>query len=184
MVGNRVYGLYPCACNKKGISEKLLSSFQVDHWMIDSGVTNHLISFKGDFFHLQDSKTMATVANGQCIDMFGPGTVVLRPAESSRTLTLLGVWYTPKAKHWLLSVPALAHRGYKCTIDKTMSRIWDNKGQLVIWMSALSPSNNLHWFQFYDYSSARCLFPCNRKPKSIMAPLLGSPISKCSSPAP
>jgi len=128
MIENRVYGLYPCACDKKGISEKLLSSFQVDHWMIDSGATNHLTPFKGDFLHLQDLKTIATVANGQHIDMFGPGTVVFQPVESSRTLTLIGVWYTPKAKHRLLSVPTLAHHGYKCTIDKTMSRIWDNKG--------------------------------------------------------
>jgi len=36
MVGNRVYGFYPCACDKKGISEKLLSSFRKNHWMIDS----------------------------------------------------------------------------------------------------------------------------------------------------
>jgi len=77
MVGNRVYSLYPCASDKKGILEKLLSSFQVDHWMIDSGATNHLTPFKGDFLHLQDSRTMATVANGQHINMFGPGTVVI-----------------------------------------------------------------------------------------------------------
>jgi len=128
MVGNRVYGLYPCACHKKEISEKLLSSFRADHWMINSGATNHLTPFKGDFLHLQDLKTTVTIANGQHIDMFGPGTVVLQPADSSRILTLSGVWYTPKAKHQLLSVPALAHRGYKCTIDKTTSRIWDNKG--------------------------------------------------------
>jgi len=132
MVGNRVYGLYPCACNKKGISEKLLSSFRADHWMIDSGATNHLTPFKGDFLHLQDSKNTAMVANGQKIEMFGPGTVVLQPVGSSRLLTLSGVWYTPKAKHRLLSVPTLAHRGYKCTIDKTTSRIWDNKDRLVI----------------------------------------------------
>ena len=37
-----------------------------------------------------------------------------------------------------------------CTIDKTTSRIWNNKGQLVIWASALSPSNNLHWFQTFQ----------------------------------
>ena len=41
----------------------------------------------------------------------------------------------------------LTKQGYKCEITHNASRIWNTKGQLVIQVSALSPMNNLHWFQ-------------------------------------
>ena len=41
----------------------------------------------------------------------------------------------------------LTKQGYKCEIPHNASRIWNAKGQLVIQVSALSPTNNLHWFQ-------------------------------------
>jgi len=73
-------------------------------------------------------------------------------------VTLTRVWYTPKAKHHLLLVSDLAHHGYRCTIDKTTSRIWDNSDQLVIWASALSPLNNLYWFQSSQITPALGLY--------------------------
>ena len=42
----------------------------------------------------------------------------------------------------------LTKQGYKCEITHNTSRIWNTKGQLVIQVSALFPTNNLHWFQF------------------------------------
>ena len=39
-------------------------SFTKDHWMIDSGCTDHLTPFKDDFAHLGTTVRSATVANG------------------------------------------------------------------------------------------------------------------------
>ena len=78
--------------------------------------------------------------------MNGPGTIILKQDHrSAPPVTLIGVWYAPKAAHRLLSVTALTHQGFQCEItDRT--KIWDNQGCLVIQASALLPSTSLHWF--------------------------------------
>ena len=46
-----------------------------------------------------------------------------------------------------MSVPTLTTQGYYCGITHKESRIWNANKDLVIQATALSPSNNLHWFQ-------------------------------------
>ena len=62
-------------------------------------------------------------------------------------LTLQEIWFALHAANCLLSVPTLTKQGYRCEITYNASWIWNPKEQLVIQASALSPMNNLHWFQ-------------------------------------
>ena len=120
------------------------------HWMIDSGCTDHLSPFEDDFVHLGTQTRYATVANGQQVAMHGPGKVVIQQRTKGKIfpiLTLREIWFAPHAANQLLSVLMLTKQGYRCEITHNASRIWNTKGQLVIQVSALSPINNLHWFQ-------------------------------------
>ena len=53
----------------------------------------------------------------------------------------------PDSSHSLLSVPSLTYYGYHYEITNSGSWIWDKRGHMVIQANALSPANNLHWFQ-------------------------------------
>ena len=52
-----------------------------------------------------------------------------------------------QAAYRLLSVPTLTTQGYHCGITHKESRIWNASEDLMIQVTALSSSNNLHWFQ-------------------------------------
>ena len=108
--------------------------------MIDSSCVNHL----------RTAKHSATVANGIKVNMYGPGTVLLKQVDGtllSIHIKLEDVWYAPQASNRLLSVTAMMNHGYHCEITSKGSSIWDKRGQEVIWATASSSSNNLHWFQ-------------------------------------
>ena len=118
--------------------------------MIDSGCTDHLSPFEDDFVHLGTQTRYATVANGQQVSMHGSGKVVVQQRIKGKILpilTLREVWFASHAANRLLSVSMLTKQGYKCEITHNTSRIWNTKRQLMIQVSALSPTNNLHWFQ-------------------------------------
>ena len=124
--------------------------FAKNHWMIDSGCTDHISPFPDDFAHLGSQTRLALVANGDRVEMFGPGTIIIQQCHSDQRfppLVLEGVWFAPTAAHRLLSVPTLASKGFRCEIQQQTSKIWDKTGRLVIQASALSSKNNLHWFQ-------------------------------------
>ena len=80
--------------------------------------------------------------------MYGPGTILLQQLDtpSSVHIKLEDVLYAPQAANQLLSVTALTNHGYHCEITSKGSSIWDKRGQRVIWATASSSSNNLHWF--------------------------------------
>ena len=44
-----------------------------------------------------------------------------------------------------MSVPALTKNSFHCEIVKDRSSFWDNKGNLMMQVSTLSPDNILHW---------------------------------------
>ena len=125
-------------------------NFAKTHWMINSGCTDHLSPFLDDFVHLGTVKRSATVANGGKVSMYGPGTILLKQIDDalpSIHIKLEDVWYAPQASNRLLSVTSLTNHGYCCEITSKGSSIWDKKGREVIWATASSSSNNLHWFQ-------------------------------------
>ena len=128
---------------------KDLPGFYKDHWLIDSGASDHIMPYLEDFSNLAQGEQFASTANGSIIKLHGPGTIVLKQDHrSAPPVTLTGVWYAPKAAHCLLSVTTLTHQGFQCEItDRT--KIWDNQRHLVIQASALLPSTSLHWFRSF-----------------------------------
>ena len=118
--------------------------------MIDSGCTDHLLSFFDDFIHLGDQRWTAFVANGNKVSIYGPGTIVIQQINGGfkpPTVSLEEAWYVPDSSYCLLSVPLLTNHGYCCEITNSRSSIWDNRGCMVIQATALSLANNQHWFQ-------------------------------------
>ena len=78
------------------------------------------------------------------------GTVLLKQIDNtlpSIHIKLEDVWYAPQASNRLLSVTSLTNHGYHCEITSKGSSIWDKRRQEVIWATASTSSNNLHWFQ-------------------------------------
>ena len=110
------------------LGTKDLPGFYKDHWLIDSGASDHIMPYLEDFSNLAQGERFASTANGSIIKMHGPGTIVLKQDHRSTSpVTFTGVWYAPEAAHHLLSVTALTHQGFQCEItDRT--KIWDNQG--------------------------------------------------------
>ena len=92
--------------------------------MIDSGCTDHLSPFIDDFVHLEDQKQTVSVANGNKVSMYGPGTILIQQINRGfkpSTVSLEEVWYAPDSSHHLLSVPLLTHYGYHYEITNSGS---------------------------------------------------------------
>jgi hypothetical protein len=121
--------------------------FYKDHWLIDSGASNHITPYLGDFSSILQGERLASTANGSIIQMHGPGTVILKQDRPKAPPVLLtGVWYAPEAAHRLLSVTALTAHSFTCKITN-VTKIWDRQGKLVVQASALLPTTLLHWFR-------------------------------------
>ena len=82
------------------------------HWMIDNGCTDHLSLFLDDFIHLGTVKRSATIANSGKVNMYGPGTVLLKQVDGAL-----------QASNHLLSVTLLTNHGYCCEITSKGSSI-------------------------------------------------------------
>jgi hypothetical protein len=52
--------------------------FYKDHWLIDSGASDHITPYLGDFSSILQGERLASTANGSIIQMHGPGTVILK----------------------------------------------------------------------------------------------------------
>jgi hypothetical protein len=120
--------------------------FYKDHWLIDSGASDHITPYLGDFSSILEGECLASTTNSFIIQMHGSGTVVLKQDRPDAPPVLLtGVWYAPEAAHRLLSVTALTTHGFTCRIT-TVTKIWYRQGKLVIQASALLPTTPLHRF--------------------------------------
>ena len=82
--------------------------------------------------------------------MYGLDTIFIQQINGGfkpPTVSLEEVCYVPNSSHHLLLVSSLTHYGYHCKIINLRSWIWNKRGCIVIQATALSPANNLHWFQ-------------------------------------
>jgi hypothetical protein len=52
--------------------------FYKDHWLIDSGASDHMMPYLGDFSSILQGEHLASTTNGSIIQMHGPGTVILK----------------------------------------------------------------------------------------------------------
>ena len=88
--GEYYYGsdyLRVCTLGMKG-----LPGFYKDHWLIDSGASDHITPYLEDFSNLAQGEQFASTANGSIIKMHGPGTIVLKQDHrSTPPVTLTGV---------------------------------------------------------------------------------------------
>ena len=117
-----------------------------NHWLIDSGASDHIMPYLEDFSSLLQGERLASTTNGSIIQMHGPGTIILKQdVPKAPPVLLTGVWYAPEAAHRLLSVTAFTSQGFSCKITYE-TKIWDKQGKLVIQASALLPTTLLHWF--------------------------------------
>ena len=62
-------------------SDEQIKNFVKTHWMIDSSCINHLSPFLDDFVHLGTAKHSSTIANGRKVNMYGPGTILLKQID-------------------------------------------------------------------------------------------------------
>ena len=107
---------------------------------------SYVTPYLEDFLNILSGEQLASTANGSIIQMYGPGTIVLKQDTPKAPIVhLTGVYHTPEAAHRLLSVTKLTSEGFSCKItDKT--KIWDKQGKLVTQASALLFSTWLYWF--------------------------------------
>jgi hypothetical protein len=118
-------------------------------WLVDSGCSNHLTPFEGDFVSRQSHINKCKTANGSIISVYGPGTVLVKHfnGQETVTLTLSGVWYAPHIQHRLLSVTALTSLGFTCAIAGTKTQFFDKDSRLVLSASPRHSQDRLHWLQ-------------------------------------
>ena len=112
--------------NSPESDEQQTSDFAKTHWMIDSSCTNYLSPFLDDFVHLGAAKRSTTVANSGKVNMYGPGTVLLKQVNDtllSIHIKLEDVWYAPQASNYILSVTAMTNHSYHCEITLKGSSI-------------------------------------------------------------
>jgi hypothetical protein len=65
-----------------------------DHWLIDSGCTNHMTFDKSLFRNLQPTDVAKVrIGNGECIEAKGKGTIAI--TTNSGTKTIADVLYVP-----------------------------------------------------------------------------------------
>jgi hypothetical protein len=69
------YYCYSCVCMADHQSPQELP-FYKDHWLIDSGASDHITSYPGDFSSILQGERLASTANGSIIQMHDPGTVI------------------------------------------------------------------------------------------------------------
>jgi hypothetical protein len=122
------------------------TDFLQNHWLIDSGCSDHITPFPSDFMVLGDDTKYARITDGSTIKMTGPGTILLEASMRKQLITFTGVWLSPEASCRLMSTNQLALQGFKTVIGK-MTDVLDKQGHHLIWATASSPGDILHWFQ-------------------------------------
>ena len=83
-------------------------TFAKNHWMIDSGCTDHLTPFLDDFVHLSKEVHYASITNGEWVPIYGLGKVIVQQwsqGQYFQPVTLEEVWYAPQAAHRLCLFP-------------------------------------------------------------------------------
>lgn len=113
----------------------LTSSTNSDEWYLDSGATAHMCSVRDYFDSVSESPTHdIRTAGKETVKAIGTGTITLNIEIDGKlkTLKLLNVLYVPDLRGNLLSVSAIANRGYKIEFDTNSANILNEKGSVVL----------------------------------------------------
>jgi len=102
-----------------------------NHWLIDSGCTNHM-TFDKSLFRTLQSTEVAKVrsGDGDCITAKGKGTVAI--TTNSGTKTISDVLYVAYINQNLLSVRQLIEKGMKVIFEDQSCYIFDAAGQKIL----------------------------------------------------
>jgi hypothetical protein len=102
-----------------------------DHWLIDSGCTNHMTPDRSLFRTLQSIEVAKVrIGNGACIAAKGKGTIAI--TTKSGTKTISEVLYVPEIDQNLLSVGQLIEKGMKVVFENYFCYVFDAAGQLIL----------------------------------------------------
>ncbi|CAL5331407.1 unnamed protein product [Camellia sinensis] len=101
-----------------------------EHWLVDSGCTNHMTYDKELFKELDRTKiSKVKVGNGEFIEVRGKGTVAIESVLGTKLIT--DVLYVPRIDQNLLSVGQLLEKGYKLLFEDKKCMIRDADGREV-----------------------------------------------------
>jgi hypothetical protein len=102
-----------------------------DHWLIDSGCTNHMTFDKSLFRNLQTTEVAKVrIGNGDCIATKGKGTIAI--TTNSGTKTISDVLYVLDIDQNLLSVGQLIKKGMKVVFENQSCYIFYAAGQKIL----------------------------------------------------
>ena len=107
-----------------------------DHWIIDSGATQHMSHSRDSFsqYKLLDEHVSVEVGDGRYLKGVGVGEVLLTlslPNNKSRKCTLTNVLHVPELHCNLVSVNQASSHGKMITFSENLCKIFDNKKNLL-----------------------------------------------------
>lgn len=116
--------------------EALYSKRPNNAWCLDSGCTGHMCNEKQMFREFKQTNSEVTLANNECTRINGMGKVALvaDTGQEKHHIDISRVMYVPDLRTNLLSVSAIADRGFKLTFDEKGAVIFDKKGK--VWARA------------------------------------------------
>ena len=124
-----------------------------DHWLIDSGCTNHMTFDKSLFRNLQPTDVAKVrIGNGECIEAKGKGTIAI--TTNSGTKTIADVLYVPDIDQNLLSVGQLIEKGMKVIFENHTCCIFDAAGHKILQAKMRGKS-----FSFVPFEGEHTAFP-------------------------
>jgi predicted aspartyl protease len=138
-----------------------------DHWLIDSGCTNHMTFDKSLFRNLQTTEVAKVrIGNGDCIAAKGKGTVAI--TTNSGTKTISDVLYVPDIDQNLLSVGQLIEKGMKVVFENQSCYIFYAAGQKILQAKMRGKS-----FSFLPFEEEHTAFPIKLNDMEVWHKRLG-----------
>jgi hypothetical protein len=138
-----------------------------DHWLIDSGCTNHMSFDKSLFRNLQTTEVAKVrIGNGDCIAAKGKGTIAI--TINSGTKTIFDVLYVPDIDQNLLSVGQLIEKGMKVVFENQSCYIFDAAGQKILQAKMRGKS-----FSFLPFEEEHTAFPIKLNDMEVWHKRLG-----------
>jgi hypothetical protein len=102
------------------------------HWILDTGTTNHMTDSRSSFTDLNEAICkMVRFGDGSVVGIEGKGTVVVE-CKNGEQRKLVGVYHIPKLKANILSLGQLDEDGYHILIERSVLRVWDLRGELLM----------------------------------------------------
>ena len=100
------------------------------HWILDSGCTDHMSSNKTGLSNFKSKVTNVLIANNESIKTTGVGEIECKSATTN--IVLKNVWHVPNLGRNLLSVSAITRAGYKVKFEGDIVKIMDSRNNAIV----------------------------------------------------